>query len=73
MAAGTSDSSSKSWIGQSNDFLQESVEELKKVNTPTRQETFQATLVTIIIMVFVALCLFLLDYLFSNLMGSVLA
>ncbi|MCI5064924.1 preprotein translocase subunit SecE [bacterium] len=53
-------------------FFRESVGELKKVTTPTRQETIQATIVTIIIMVFIALCLFFLDFLFGNLMESVL-
>lgn len=59
-------------VSQSASFFRESVDELKKVTTPTRQETVQATIVTIVIMVFVALCLFLLDFLFGNLMESVL-
>jgi preprotein translocase SecE subunit len=59
-------------MGQSASFFRESIDELKKVTTPTKQETVQATIVTIIIMVFVALCLFLLDFLFGNLMESVL-
>ncbi len=59
-------------VSSARGFLAESVDELKKVTTPTRQETIQATLVTLVIMIFVAVCLFLLDILFSNLMGAVL-
>ncbi|MCB0332793.1 MAG: preprotein translocase subunit SecE [Bdellovibrionales bacterium] len=53
-------------------FLTESVGELKKVSTPTRQETIQATLVTIVIMTFVAICLMVLDVIFRTLMDAVL-
>ncbi|MCB0331683.1 MAG: preprotein translocase subunit SecE, partial [Bdellovibrionales bacterium] len=65
--ASNSTSESAGIVGQTVGFLNESVEELKKVSVPTRQETIQATIVTMIIMVFVALCLFLLDFLFGNL------
>lgn len=53
-------------------YFAESMDELKKVTTPTRQETIQATLVTIVIMTFVALCLMVLDLLFRTLMDSLL-
>ena len=54
-------------------FFSESIEELKKVSTPTRQETMQATLVTIFIMVFVSLVLFAMDALFSTIMSVVIS
>ena len=54
-------------------FFSESIEELKKVSTPTRQETIQATLVTIFIMVFVSLVLFAMDALFSTIMSVVIS
>lgn len=54
-------------------FLSDSVTELKKVTSPTKQETIQATVVTLVIVVFVALCLCVLDLIFNNLMGAVLS
>ena len=53
-------------------FFSESVEELKKISTPSRQETFQATLVTILMVVFMALCVFLVDLLFNGIMSAFL-
>ena len=53
-------------------FVSESTEELKKVSTPTRAETIQSTLVTIVIMVFVSVCLLLLDLFFNYLMSNLL-
>ena len=53
-------------------FLSESVDEFKKVSMPTRQETIQATTVTIFIMCFVAVCLFILDLVFNVLMKQIL-
>ena len=54
-------------------FLRESVNELKKVHSPTRQETVQATMVTLVIMVFVALMLFVLDLVFQSAMHAMLS
>ncbi len=59
-------------IVQGKEFLTDSVEELKKVTTPNRPETVQATLVTLFIMSFIAILLFLMDFLFSKIMGSIL-
>lgn len=53
-------------------FYSESVAELKKVSTPTRSEATQATMVTVFIMFFVSICLFLADLLFGWLMGRLL-
>lgn len=54
-------------------FISESFEELKKVTHPTRQETMQATLVTLLIIVFVAICLFVLDVILNRLMLALLS
>lgn len=53
-------------------YLGDSINELKKVTFPTRAETRQATLVTLFIVLFVSLCLFLLDMVFFRLMSAVL-
>lgn len=63
---------SGSVIAKASSFYSESVAELKKVSTPTRSEATQATLVTIFIMVFVSICLFLADLFFGWLMGRLL-
>ena len=54
-------------------YLGDSINELKKVTFPTRAETRQATLVTLFIVMFVSLCLFLLDQVFFHLMKAVLS
>lgn len=72
-SASSSNTSGGFSVSAASGFLNDSVDELKKVTQPTRQETIQATLVTLVIIIFVALCLFLLDILFSNIMGAVLA
>jgi len=62
----------ESTIAQGRLFLSESVEELKKVTYPTRAETIQATLITLVIMSFIAVCLFLMDLLFNTVMDNLL-
>ena len=54
-------------------YLRESMDELKKVARPTRQETIQATIVTIVIICIVAVCLMLLDVIFDQVMSALLA
>lgn len=63
----------QSAIEQGRSFLSESVDELKKVTTPTRAETIQATIVTLVIMFFVAICLFIMDWLFNGLTKTLLS
>ncbi len=53
-------------------YLTESAEELKKVSSPTRQETIQATLVTLFIIVVVSLYLFFVDLACNGIMASVI-
>ena len=60
-------------LGQSTSFLSESVAELKKVTFPTRQQTLQAAMVTVFIVMFVSLALFLLDVIFGQLMRAILS
>jgi preprotein translocase SecE subunit len=59
-------------IGHGTSFLSESVAELKKVTFPTRQQTIQAALVTVFIVMFVSLTLFILDIIFGQLMRAIL-
>ena len=60
-------------IGEGVAFTRESWAELKKVSTPTRQETVQATIVVVFMMVMIAAYLGLLDLIFNKLMQAVLS
>lgn len=64
---------SASFITKGTSFVSDSVDELKKVTSPTRQETIQATMVTMIIVFVVAISLFILDLIFGKLMTAVLS
>jgi preprotein translocase SecE subunit len=57
---------------RSGNFIRASIEELRKVTSPSRQETVQATVVTVFILFFVAICLFVVDVIFSRLMGAII-
>jgi preprotein translocase subunit SecE len=61
-----------SFIGQSKLYFRDSWLELKKVHTPTRQETLQSTLVTVSIMFFFAIVLALLDWIFKAIIWRIL-
>ena len=54
-------------------YVTESYAELKKVSWSTRQEAVQATIVTIIIVVFVAVTVALMDLVFRQVMAAVLS
>lgn len=58
--------------GKGGSFLSESVAELKKVTFPTRQQTIQATLITVLLVMVISLALFLLDVIFGQLMRAIL-
>lgn len=60
--------SSPTFVAEAKDFVQGSVSELKKISTPTRQEAMQATVVTLFIIAFMSVCLFLLDLFFHALL-----
>lgn len=53
-------------------FIKESRAELSKVHTPSREETVQATWVTLVIMVIIALVLFVFDVIFRQLMEALI-
>ena len=59
-------------VSKATGFMRESLAELKKVTRPTWQETNQATLVSLVIMVVLSVCLFLLDLVFSGIVSTVL-
>lgn len=59
-------------ITQSKNYFSESIEEFKKVTRPTPAEARQATLVTIVLVVFVALTIALFDLVFTKLMEVII-
>ena len=61
-----------SGIGSRMSYFRDSVDELKKVTFPTRQETIQASLVVLLMMILVAGYLGLLDLVFYKLMQAFL-
>jgi preprotein translocase subunit SecE len=64
--------SSGSLVSRGRGYFSESYEELKKVQSPTRQEAFRLTLVVLMIIVFISLCLFLMDMTFNWVMGKLI-
>lgn len=62
----------KSPVAALSDYLKDSKTELKKVSFPTRQETIQATLAAVSIVLVVAVFLGLADLLFNKVMESIL-
>lgn len=59
-------------FSKSKTFLSDSCEELKKVSTPTMAETKRITFVTIAIVIFIAVVIFLVDLVFSNVSGLII-
>ncbi len=53
-----------SFFAQANQYVSDSFDELKKIHTPTKQETIQATVVTGIIVVFISCVVALMDMVF---------
>lgn len=58
--------------GKAVEFLSGCKDELGKVSRPTKQQTIQATLVTLVIMVVVSLSLAMMDLVFKYVMKAVL-
>lgn len=54
-------------------YLAESIEELKKVHTPTREETLRNTWVVMFIIIIISVCLFVLDFIFNWVMARLVA
>ncbi len=64
--------SKKNPVSASKDFFQESLDEIKKVHPPSKQETIQGTIGVIIMVFFFGLFLGLSDYLVGWLVGKIL-
>lgn len=62
----------ESFFTKASNYVSGSIDELKKVSSPSKQETIQATIATIFIIFFVSICLFLLDVFFHTLMQAIL-
>ena len=58
--------------GRKQGYLSASIDELKKVHTPTRQETTRMTGVVLLIIVFISMCLFIMDLTFNWLMSKLI-
>jgi preprotein translocase SecE subunit len=63
---------SGSFVSRGTSYVTESIEELKKVQSPTRQETMRLTGVVVLIIVFISMCLFVMDLAFNWLMGKMI-
>ena len=63
---------SPSYLSRARSYFSESVGELSKVSKPTKQETTQATIGTLVFVVILALFLLLLDMIFNQFMSAVL-
>ncbi len=72
MGGKSSDTTSASVISRGTDYVSSSVEELKKVQTPTRQEAIRLTGVVVMIIVFISMCLFVMDLVFNWLMAKMI-
>lgn len=64
---------SESVVSRAKGYVTESIEELKKVHSPTRQEAMKMTGVVLLIIAFISLCLFVMDLSFNWLMGKMLS
>lgn len=59
-------------LAKAKTFFQESVQELKRVNWPSRQETVQLTIAVILVSLAVAIFLGFLDFIFTSVLELVL-
>ena len=59
-------------FARTSQYFSDSFAELKKVGSPTRQETVQATLVTIFIVMALSVIVALMDLVFKHIMDAVL-
>ena len=65
-------SASGSALSTKRRYIADSIDELKKVQFPTRQEAMRMTGVVLLIIVFISMCLFVMDLAFNWLMGKML-
>jgi preprotein translocase SecE subunit len=61
-----------SFVSRGVSYISQSIEELKKVQSPSRQETMRLTGVVALIIVFISMCLFVMDLTFNWLMGKMI-
>lgn len=71
-AANKSSAATPGLISRGVAYLSESVNELKKVQSPTRQETARLTGVVVLIIVFISMCLFVMDLAFNWIMTKMI-
>jgi preprotein translocase SecE subunit len=64
--------SNESIVTRTRDYFTGSVEELKKVQSPSRQETLRMTGGVLMIIVFISLCLFFIDLVWNWLMSKMI-
>ena len=60
-------------VGRKQGYFSAAVDELKKIHTPTRQETTRLTGVVLLIIVFISMCLFVMDLTFNWLMSKMIS
>ena len=65
MAGGQLAGGEESIFARGSRYVTESIDELKKIHTPTRQETIQATVVTLVIVVFISCIVAMMDLVFG--------
>lgn len=68
MSEKAAQASTGSFVSRGKGYFSDSLRELQKVQSPTRQETVKLTWVVLMIIVFISLCLFAMDYAFSSIM-----
>ena len=57
-----------SFFGKSKNFIRDSKDELKRISVPTRAESMQATVVTMLIVALLAVFLVVMDLILKNVM-----
>jgi preprotein translocase SecE subunit len=73
MSEKVANGASESIVSRTKGYVSESIDELQKVHSPTRQEAMKMTGVVLLIIAFISLCLFVMDLSFNWLMGKMLS
>jgi preprotein translocase SecE subunit len=73
MSGKVANGASGSVVSRAKGYVSDSIDELKKVHSPTRQEAMKMTGVVLLIIAFISLCLFMMDLSFNWLMGKMLS
>ena len=73
MSEKVANGASGSIVSRTKGYVSESIDELRKVQSPTRQEAMKMTGVVLLIIAFISLCLFVMDLSFNWLMGKMLS